>query len=153
ASLIYYSPPGPGESRGMLSEIPALGGGLRRIVNSVGAGDLSHDGRQIAYFEFAGERVELRVAARDGSGARAVAVFESGKSSLLAPRWSRDDRLIAYRRGYVFEHDVFVVPSTGGEPRKVTGKERLLRGFAWRPDGSGIVFSSPRGATTFYLPT
>ncbi len=126
---------------------------MRRIVTSVGGGDLSHDGRQIAYFEFAGGRVELRVAGRDGSAAHAVAVFEPGKYYLLSPRWSPDDRFIAYHRGYVFEHDVFVVPSTGGEPRQVTAKERLLRGFAWRPDGSGIVFSSPRGATTFYLPT
>jgi Tol biopolymer transport system component len=29
----------------------------------------------------------------------------------------------------------------------------LLGGFAWLPDGSGILYSSARGSTVFYLPT
>lgn len=55
--------------------------------------------------------------------------------------------------GLIFQHDLFVVPVAGGEPRQVTRESTLLSGYAWREDGPGLVYSSARGTTVFYLPT
>ena len=51
------------------------------------------------------------------------------------------------------DDEVFVVPSGGGEPRGITRASNRMSGFAWLPDGSGIVVSSSRGGTLYYLPT
>jgi eukaryotic-like serine/threonine-protein kinase len=151
-AILYYTHPPAGQGTGALAEVSALGGPSRRIVASLGGGDISHDGRRVAFFRATGEGVELVVAARDGSGIRAVARFERG-AYFLHPRWSPDDRFISFQQGYIFDHDIFVVSSAGGEPRQVTRENTMLSGYTWREDGSGLVFSSARDTTVFYLPT
>ena len=150
-SLLYYSPP-VGESQGTLWEVPSLGGSPRRVANAIGGGDISRDGKRIAFFRFAQQQIELVAAARDGSQARVVANLPLGQY-YLSPRWSPDDQQIAFQRGFVFTHDVFAVSSNGGEVRQITREANLLSGFAWLADGSGIVYSSARGSTVLYLPT
>ena len=52
ASLIYYTPSAqPGEP-GTIWEISALGGTPQRLVNALGPGDLSHDGKDLAFLRF-----------------------------------------------------------------------------------------------------
>ena len=71
-SLIYYtSGSQPGEP-GTIWEISALGGTPNRLVSALGPGDLSHDGRSLAFFRFREGSIELAVASRDGSQPRAV---------------------------------------------------------------------------------
>jgi serine/threonine protein kinase len=151
AALLYYSPP-VAASQGTLWEVPSLGGSPRRIASAIGGGDISHDGTRVAFFRFAQDQIELVVAARDGSEARAIANLPLGQY-YLSPRWSPDDKLVAFQRGYVFTHDIFAVPAGGGEMRQITREANLLSGFAWRADGAGIVYSSARGSTVLYLPT
>jgi serine/threonine protein kinase/Tol biopolymer transport system component len=153
SSLIYYSPSADGETHGTIAEVSALGGPPRRITDSLTEGDLSHDGTQIAFFRFRNDRPELVVCARDGSNTSAVVTLEPGYR-YLAPRWSPDDRTIAYQRSRSSpESELFVVPTDGRQPRRILRESNYLRGFAWVPDGSGFVFASPRGSTVFYLPT
>jgi TolB protein len=128
ASLLYYSPPAEGEPQGTVWEIPALGGSPRRIASSIGGADISHDGQKIALFRFLNGRIELVVSARDGGAPKVIAQLPLG-FYYLSPRWSPDDRSIAYQSGYVFAHDVFVVPVEEGKPRKITREGRLLSGF------------------------
>ena len=151
ASLLYYSPP-VGDSQGTLWEVPPLGGSARRVANAIGGGDISRDGKRIAFFRFTEKQIELVAASRDGSDARVIASLPLGQY-YLSPRWSPDDQQIAFQRGYVFTHDVFAVSSNGGDIRQVTREANLLSGFAWLADGSGIVYSSARGSTVLYLPT
>src|SRR5437879_4332385 len=68
ASLIYYSAAAESGSEGTLWEISALGGVPRRLLNSVSGGDVSHDGKRIAYFRFSGGHVQLHVSTRENSG-------------------------------------------------------------------------------------
>ena len=151
-SLVYYSPPREGEPQGTLWEVAALGGSPRRITSSIGGADVSHDGKRIVFFRSGSGSIELVSTARDGAEPRVLANFPLG-SYYFTPRWSPDDRWIAYQRGYVFSHDVFAVPADGGKPQAVTHEARLLSGFSWTADGSGVVFSSARGSTMLYLPT
>ncbi len=151
-SLLYVSPAAEGAASGALWEVPALGGPPRRIVDGVSAADISRDGAKLAFFRFEAGRVELAVADRDGSAVRPIAQLDTGYY-YLSPRWSPDDRSIAYYRTITNIADLFVVPATGGTPRQVTHDATVGEGLTWSSDGSRIIFSSSRGATIRYLPT
>ena len=150
-SLIYYSSPTESESQGVIWEVSALGGAPRPIASSLADGDLSHDGKQIAFLRFGNGQVEVVISARDGSNPRAVAQLVPGFIYQHA-RWSPDGKWIGFQRDRVYEDDVFVVPAAGGEPRQITHDGNLLSGYSWVPDSSGIVYSSARGNTVLYLP-
>ncbi len=150
-SLIYYSPPAT-EAYGTIWQIPALGGTPRPLTKSLGPADLSHDGKRLAFFRFENRQVELTVSAVDGSAPQVVTRL-SAQYNYSYPRWSPDDANIAYQRSQIFRSDIFSVPSQGGQPRAITADDVMMSGFAWLPDGSGIVYSSARGGTIVYLPT
>ncbi len=152
ASLIYFSPAEQPEAGGAIYDIPALGGSPRRLATSFTGGDISHDGKQLAYFRRGGNKPELVVADRNGSNPRVLATLAPGYDYGF-PRWSPDDSLIAYRRGRVFSYDVFAIPAAGGEPRQITHDFKAVEGYSWLPDGSGIVCSSSRNSTALYFPT
>jgi Tol biopolymer transport system component len=150
ASIVYYAPAPDGRSPGAIWEIPALGGPPRRIASSLGGADISHDGARVVFPRLADGRMELAVAGRDGSNATALAPLEPGYY-YLTPRWSPDDRTIAYQRGVSNVHEIFVVPAEGGSPRQITSHGGLIEGLTWTGP-SGIVFSSSQGSTIFYMP-
>lgn len=152
ASIIYFSPSEESDGQGKIWEIPALGGAARPIVTSLGAGDVSHDGKHIAYFRSNQKQVELALADRDGSNSRTIATMgmEYNYSSL---RWSPDDSKLGFQRGRTFDYDIFYVSSQGGEVKILTNDGNPLAGFTWMPGGSGIVYSSSRGDTVLYLRT
>ena len=142
--------PVPAE-QGALWEIAALGGPPRRVAPALGGGDVSHDGRRIALFQSSANHIELVTMARDGSQRSCVARL-SPESLYRSPRWSPDDRWLAFQRDDLsFTNCLEIVPVAGGEPREVARSE-WLKGFSWLPDGSGLVYSSSRGSTLLYPP-
>lgn len=151
SSMVYFSPAAPGEIQGTIWEIPALGGAPRRIVDSVGGGDIGRDGR-LTCFRSADGRVELITAAADGSDVRVLASFAEPVYYKF-PRWSPDAKWIAYQSGDGVRWDIFAVPTGGGTPRQLTHENGQIHGLAWLPDSTRIVYSSSRGATMPYLPT
>jgi Tol biopolymer transport system component len=152
-SLVYYSPSDKPEVHGgAIYDIPALGGSPRRLAESFSGGDISHDGKRIAYFRRNGGKPELAVSDRNGANPQAVATLAQDYDYNF-PRWSPDDRLIAFRRGRVFNYDIFAVAAGGGEPRQITHDLKIVAGYSWLPDGSGIVCSSSRNTTALYFPT
>ena len=153
SAIVYYSPSAIPGVNGTVWEVAALGGAPRPIVSANGPGDISHDGQRIAVFQFLNGRMELIVAARDGSGVECVAAGQ-GAVACGYPRWSPDDRWIAYQSHPVdyFDQRINVVSAAGGEPCEVA-RETILRGISWLPDGSGLVFSSSAGSTVAYPPT
>ena len=94
ASLIYYTPGPQSGEPGTIWEIGALGGTPQRLLSASGPGDVSHDGRGIAFLRFRDGSVELAVASRDASQTRAIAKLPAGLYD--QPRWSPDDRRIAF---------------------------------------------------------
>jgi TolB protein len=95
--------------------------------------------------------MELVTTARDGSDAKSIARLEIGYYYSTF-RWSPDDRVIAFQRGIPNEHEILVVPASGGQPRQITRNRDVLEGLTWAADGSRIVFSSSGTSTIFYLP-
>ena len=154
ASLIYYTPSAkPGEP-GTIWEISALGGTPQKLVSALGPGDISHDGKNLAFHRFREGSIELVVASRDGSQTRTVAKLPGPLHYNL--RWSPDDRRIAFTRelgGTDFAVSLLVQDVSGGEPHQVLDAANLLQGFAWTRDGSGLIVSSSRGSTMAYPPS
>ncbi|MGH9254076.1 MAG: protein kinase domain-containing protein [Vicinamibacterales bacterium] len=153
ASLIYFTPGAQPGDAGAIWEIPALGGTARRLVNALAPGDLSHDGRSLAFFRFQEGATELAVAARDQSSIRPIARLPTGWYSNL--RWSPDDRRLAYiyeGGSAAFSTTLFVVSASGGESRTLAD-DFYYQGAAWLPDGSGFVVSSAQGSLMSYPPT
>jgi len=148
ASLIYYT-------AGAIWEVPALGGTARKIVSALGPGDFSHDGKSLAYFRLQDGATELALGARDQSTARAVTKL-SGGTVYSNLRWSPDDQSLAFQAegtGTSFVSKLMVAAVSSGEQRQAAGGDVMLSGFAWIPDGSGLIVSSAQGSTMAYPPT
>lgn len=154
ASLIYYVPPAKGEVEGALWELSALGGSPRMITKSLSEADISHDGERIAYFHLNGSRgVDLVVRNRSSSEVRVTAQLSATESYDL-PRWSPDDKEIAFMaRPTLYTNQIAVVPASGGGIRLIADEDVYMDGFCWRPDGSGLIYSSSSESTVLYLPT
>jgi len=158
STLIYFTPPASESDDGIVWEIGALGGWPRQIISSMVAGDISHDGQRIAVVQPGDSQMALVVASRDGSRVDPVAqlpdpVAQLPDSNVARLRWAPDDRSIAIHRRNSFDFngsiDIYHV-DTGQCQMAVSGS--LLEGFAWLPDGSGVVYSSSRGSTLLYPP-
>jgi Tol biopolymer transport system component len=151
SSALVYHVPHP-ETGGHLWQISALGGQARRIGPAIGGADVSHDGRRLAFFRRSTEGTALVVAAIDGSSPRTVLTLPAQFGG-DQPRWSPDDRRIAFKRAAVmFDNRLLVVGAENGELRTDVRADRL-GGHAWLSDGSGLVYSSSTGSTMPYPPT
>ena len=152
SSIFYFSPAVLGAVQGNIWEIPALGGVPRRVVNSLGGADVNSSDGRLAFFRMGKESIQLVAATADGSKLDVVAEF-APVSYYLYPRWSPDGRWIAFQRGDSIRFDIFVSPSTAGQPRQLTHDNNMINGFAWLPDSTGVIYSCSRGGTMPYLPT
>jgi Tol biopolymer transport system component len=65
-----------------------------------------------------------------------------------APALSPDGSNIAFIRwGDWTTADVYVVPVTGGEPKRITRHQAIMWGVTWTTDGKSVVFASHLGGT------
>lgn len=153
ASLIYYTPPSENETQGTLWEVSALGGAPHRLAPALSGADVSHDGKRLTFFRLGDKEMQLVASDRDGSNLRVV-MSAPVSFSYRKPRWSPNDKLIAYLHSREnWADDVYVVRSDGGTPKQVSADNTLMTGLAWLSDGSRILYSSARGDTVIYLPT
>ena len=93
-------------------------------------------------FAYAGD---LWIADIDGKGVRRLTTAQGLESN---PVFSQDGRLLAFSAQYDGNTDVYVVPVEGGIPRRLTwhpGSD-IVRSFT--PDGSSVLFISPRSVFT-----
>jgi Tol biopolymer transport system component/DNA-binding winged helix-turn-helix (wHTH) protein len=137
--------------------VPALGGTEHRVYNglaSMGGGvTWSADGRSLGFTEST---------ASDPPGAT-VSLLSLADSSVRPitspppawldhePAFSPDGSQIAFVRSTVagVSNDVYVMPTSGGQPRRLTFDNRPIMGPpTWTPDSHEIVFSSSRGGLT-----
>jgi len=154
SAIIYFAKAtAPGES-GTLMEISALGGPARPLTSSLSGGDVSHDNARIATLQAHDDDAYLvALSRRDGSVTRICAVPPA--TVCQCPRWSPDDRWIAFYGTAVgtFDERLYVVPSNGSAPPQLIAHAAGLRGASWLPDSGGLVYSSSAGSTVPYPPT
>ncbi len=153
SAIVCFAGPAPGEREGTLWEVPALGGAMRRVASSLSEADVrAADGRMVYFHLTSDDRIELVTTASDGSAPAVVAQLAPG-SYYWHPRWSPDGTSVAFQKGDGLRFDIFTILASGGEPRKRTDDNALIRGLAWLPDGRGLLYSSSRASTMPYLPT
>jgi eukaryotic-like serine/threonine-protein kinase len=151
AAIIYYSA-APNGANGHLWRVSTLGGTPRRIAPATGGCDVSHDGRRLAFFQATDGGVALVTTALDGSSPTTLLALNA-EFRYDGPRWSPDDREIAFNQtGTLFVARLDVV-TIHGLARRTLATSGWLRGHAWLPDGSAIVYSSSTGSTLAYPPT
>ena len=154
SSLIYFVPSAAPGAHGAILEISVNGGEPRRIAAALGGGDVSHDGRRIALFRFEDKAIALVLVTRDGSAMHVVKPVPPN-SQYDYPRWSPDDRWIAFQQDDLtgFNKGIFAVSTTenGGDLQEIA-RGADLAGLSWLPTGSGIVYSSSVGSTVLYPP-
>ncbi len=152
SSALIYHTPAAGGGAGQLWQVSALGGPARRVAAALGGCDVSHDGRRLAFFRRTDAGIALVVCPLDGSTTQTALVVPP-EFWCDHPRWSPDDRCVAFHRaGNFFDTRIEVVDAAGGEPRTVV-RAGWLRGHAWLSDGSGLAYSSSTGSTMAYPPT
>jgi Tol biopolymer transport system component len=79
---------------------------------------------------------------------RALSAPPAGFYGDTSPAISPDGKLLAFvRLPNPFAADVYLMPETGGEPRRLTSKNQLIGRVAWTADSKGVVFEM--GATLF----
>jgi serine/threonine protein kinase/Tol biopolymer transport system component len=149
ASLIYFSPATPGAAQGTIHKIPALRGPSQRVIASIGGGDVSTTGR-LACFRLEGEHIQLVTSTLEGSDVAVVASLPTMHHGY--PRWSPDNRWIAFQTGDGLRWEIYVVPAGGGAPRKITNDRKTIAGLTWLPDSSAVIYATSRASTFPYLP-
>jgi Tol biopolymer transport system component len=152
SSLIYFSGAAKEGEPATLWEVSALGGTPRLIGPSRGEGDVSHDGRRVATVQTQDNRLVLAIYDRDSSKLQRVQPLPA-LSEVGSPRWSPDDRWIAFVGAIeiVFNRAVYMMDAAGGSPKEVASAQRI-QGLAWLPDGAGLVYASSAGSTMAYPP-
>jgi tricorn protease len=81
---------------------------------------------------------------REGGEARRLVVGDPGAAS--NPLFSPDGSMVAFTGNFDTNEDVYVVPATGGEPRRLTTHPGTDVALAWTPDGKHILFRTSREA-------
>src|SRR5205085_4788773 len=117
----------------------------------VNAGDprISPDGGRVAYTvtEIDKDANEYRsaiwVAPLDGSSEPSR--FTSGERRDSTPRWSPDGRWLAFASNRGEDEktppNLYVIPSEGGEARRLTDLREGVEAIAWSPDSSRIAYT------------
>jgi tricorn protease len=91
-------------------------------------------------FSYAGD---LWLVAREGGEAR---LLTSGDGTKTDPVFSPDGSMIAFSGDYDGNVDVYVMPSEGGVPRRLTHHPAVDEVVGWAPDGKSVLFRSTRNS-------
>jgi len=143
----------PGESGFYV--VPAIGGPEKKIADAAPLAhifdrhlDWSPDGLQIAVVDKINEAGPFGIFALSvETGERRLITSPLPRSvGDTGPAFSPDGRNIAFLRSIdASVNDIYVVPVTGGEPKRLTFDNGHIANHAWSPDGRELIFSSSRG--------
>jgi len=125
--------------------IPPLGGIPVMLVPDATDPAISPDGQRIAFARAGPSGLpRIHVAPLDDpSDARVLTSDDRGLWQHQHPTWSPDGRMLCYADF----RDLWVVPSDGGTPHRLTHEDAVDLEPEWSPDGEHIVFSSGRDNT------
>jgi dipeptidyl aminopeptidase/acylaminoacyl peptidase len=116
-------------------------------ITSVSDPQISPDGRSIVFVvsrpNLEQDRSDRELVLIDiATGAQQVLTYE--RKEVGSPRWSPNGDRLAFvaadGTGKDAKPQVFVLPMTGGEARKITDASNGIEQFAWRPDGKEIAY-------------
>jgi tricorn protease len=141
-------------ARGDVFSVPVEHGVTRNLTQSSSAHDReaawSTDGKRLAYVSDRSGEEEVYVQAQDGN-APAVQVTSGSSSRFYSPRWSGDDKRIAFsdNTGRLYMIDV-------ASKRRITiakDPAELAQDYRWSPDGRYLSYSlnGPNGFSGVFI--
>jgi tricorn protease len=86
---------------------------------------------------------DIWIAGREGGAARRLV---TGMGALSHPIFSPDGTMLVYTGNYDDNTDIYVVPASGGEPRRLTYHPGPDVALGWTSDGKQILFKSARNS-------
>ncbi len=133
--------------------VPALGGPERKLADSYRKSlefgnflEWSPDGKFLVVADRMSPQDRLRLLLISTESGERKVVASPTDPFVASPRFSPDGKALAFVAGPGFlAQDVYLVPVSGGEPKRLTFDKRTIRGLAWTTDGKGIIFASDRG--------
>jgi Tol biopolymer transport system component/DNA-binding winged helix-turn-helix (wHTH) protein len=138
--------------------VPALGGPPRKLLEFTTTQDCnpgldwSPDGKFVLFANRSGDQPcsvqQLTIEDLSVRQLSSPPVPSVGDSDA---QYSPDGQSIAFIRDIKDIRDIYVMPASGGTPRRVTFDNRLMVGVAWTPDSQELVFSSNRGGASWGL--
>jgi Tol biopolymer transport system component len=141
---------GEGKGKGAIYIVPAVGGPERKLLTFSGSGgyfevtslDWSPDGKYLVYGDHtSGQFDSLFLVNLDNPNDKRPLTTPPHQTEDGDPRFSPDGQSVAFVRTYG-RGDVFLVPTSGGEPRRLTFEDAMINGLDWTPDGAYVTFSS-----------
>jgi Tol biopolymer transport system component len=140
--------------------VPALGGPERKLYSGTSAFFSLYDyGNALSwspdgkYLAFSGQRSprepnSIFLLSRESLETRQITSAPAGFLGDSTPAFSPDGKVLAFVRGASSRDvEIYVVPATGGEPKRLTFDNRSGRSLAWTADGREILFSLWASAT------
>ncbi len=73
--------------------------------------------------------------------------FTYSAKSEYSPRWSPDGKTLAFLSDREDQPQIYLMPTDGGEPARLTDGKNGVRSFEWSPDGKQLVFIAPEAKT------
>ena len=108
----------------------------------------SPDGRSLAFYRFNLGSTEEAPGGPGGlwsmkvDGSASQLVYEMQAFAVReAPVWSPDGQWIAFLQGAPEDNEVWVVPSRGGEARRLDTATGQKSAISWSPDSRALIFS------------
>jgi Tol biopolymer transport system component/DNA-binding winged helix-turn-helix (wHTH) protein len=130
---------------GGIWSVPVVGGRPRNVVARGKNPSLSADGRTLAYEGLGGADSDLGIWIANADGTNSRRVINRPFISASTPAISPDGTLIVfYQSSGGPMGDLWIVPSSGGTPRRLTFDDTEGGTPSWTPDGRFVVFSSNR---------
>lgn len=128
-------------------EVSALGGMERKIMDCTPGQyylNMAPDGAALLTTEPTDRPGERRITLINTESLdRTPLTNPPPSASDFLPAFSPNGEYIAFCRGlHGTIEDLYIVPTSGGEPQRLTFDDRDIAGFSWTPDGKSLVFSS-----------
>ncbi len=130
--------------------VPTLGGPERELVTGIWSAGTAVPAGRLAwspddkFLVFAGRtdqaETQLHLFLYDFEKQEKRQLTDSPEDD-RTPVFSPDGKTLAFIRGL---DEIYVMPSTGGEPRQLTFENRRIFGLAWSAKGNELIFSSAR---------
>jgi Tol biopolymer transport system component len=161
-SFPSISRPASGQPARLAFQVEYLDVGLRLIdLNAVSGGSLtavpladstrietaarfSRDATKVAFASNRSGSKEIWVCNRDGSDLRQLTSI--GGQNVLPCGWSPDGRKFLVQAAVNGNTDIYVVPASGGKPKKLTADPYFHSAPSWSRDGKWIYYASNRSA-------
>lgn len=134
--------------------IPVIGGPARKIYTPKGTIEWdratlswSPDGKRLIFPDGKSASTPSSIYALSLDSLEAKAITSPPKywDGDMGPAFSPDGTKVAFLRGTdAAVRDIYIMDTTGGEPRRLTQDDRYVNAVAWTRDSSALVFSSDR---------